>query len=99
MEILATSSGLKSADAVICARPCVFLGVVVLGDGTNTCNVVMYDNASAASGTVVGKAKVKAGDMMNYLPSAGEGGVVCNAGLYADVTGTGAEYIVYYSLL
>lgn len=99
MEPAVNSSGLKSADGVICARPCIFYGVTLLTDGTNAGTIVLYDNASAASGTVVAKSKQTGAALMaTHMCDVGVG-VVCNAGIYADVTGTGAEYIVYYSLL
>ncbi len=91
------SSGLRTADAAICARPCIYWGARVTGDGTNAASIVAYDHATAASGTAVDKVKIAAaGVWADSVPSVG---VECLNGLYIDVAGTGAEYIVYFSLL
>lgn len=91
-----TSSGLKSADAVIMAMPGRMFYVQLLGDGTNAASLVLYDNASAASGLVLAKLSLDAG-LVQSEPFAVEAGVVANNGIYADVSGTGAEYIVYFA--
>lgn len=93
----ATSSGRKTADAAIAARPCLLKSVILEGDGTNACNVTLYDNASAASGTVLAKVLLQAsGPTCIVFDSAG--GVEASNGIFADVTGTGAAYIVHFSL-
>jgi hypothetical protein len=97
MSCPANTSGLKSADAAIMARPGKLRGLQVLADGTNAATVVLYDNASAASGTVLAKVVVDA-TLTTDAASIPEDGIVCANGIYADVTGTGAEYIVYYEL-
>lgn len=93
----ATSSGRKTADSVICSRPALLKSLILEGDGTNACSVVLYDNASAASGTVLAKLLIQAsGPQVVSFDSAG--GIEANNGIYADVTGTGAAYIVHFSL-
>ena len=87
MKNPATSSGLKSADAVIMAMPGTFKGLIVITDGTNAATVTLYDNASAASGTVLAKMVVAGADSSKELV-VGECGVVANNGIYADVSGT-----------
>jgi len=55
----------------------------------------LYDNASAASGTEVFKQVVTGtNDAIPY--SMPDGGIYCKNGIYADVTGTGAGYIVFF---
>lgn len=98
----ATSSGRKTADAAIIARPCLFKGLILEGDGTNACNVILYDNASAASGTVIAKLLLSASTTaIDSVPKTSSfvlaDGIECNNGIFADVTGTGAAYIVHYS--
>lgn len=88
------SSGLKSADAVIATGRNRINAVTLITDGTNAGNVVVYDNASAASGLVV--AKVSGSGAQNTVHVIFENPVICEDGIYADVTGTGANYIVYY---
>jgi hypothetical protein len=95
----AQSSGLKSADTAIHSGPCIYLGAKALGDGTNAATVIIYDNASAASGTVVGKSVVDAGLTEGSDLVCPEGGVYCQNGLYLDIGGTGAEAIVYFRKL
>lgn len=91
----ATSSGLKSADAIILAAPGTLLGLIIVTDGTNDATVSLYDNASAASGNILAKFVVKGADLAKELVIS-ECGVVANNGIYADVSGTGANYIVHY---
>jgi len=91
----AQSSGLKNADATIYTGPCVLMGFKILADNTNAATVVFYDNTSAA-GTVIGKGQVDATLVESTSDGIPAGGVICNNGIYADMTGTGAEYIVYF---
>ncbi len=89
----ATSSGSKSADAAILTQPgrllCIDLNPPAASDAT----LVIYDNASAASGTV----------LMTVTATAGQGSVhietdrICNNGIYVDVTGT-TTYVIGYSV-
>jgi len=90
------SSGLKSADAAIMAQPGKLTSLMVCADGTNAATVVLYDNASAASGTVIAKIIVDAGATQESFSV--DFPIDCLNGIYADVTGTGAEYIVHYQL-
>jgi len=91
-----TSSGLKSADAAISAIGAYLHGVYLISDATNACNVVIYDNASTNSGTVLAKLSIPASTTAPQFITFNNP-VSANAGIYADVTGTGANYIVYYS--
>lgn len=94
MSCPATSSGLKSADAAIMAAPGKLRGLQVIADGTNAATVIIYDHASAASGTVLCKVVVDAG--ATYEVAMPDGGIVVNNGIYLDIGGTGAECIVYF---
>ena len=87
------SSGLLSADAQIYTGRGTLQGLTVLTDGTNAATVTLYDN-TAASGTVIAKLVVAGADRQgfqswNFHPR-------CLNGIYADVSGTGASYIVHY---
>ena len=55
------------------------------------------ENASAASGTVLAKLTVDAG-LTQAEPLILPHGLIANNGIYCDVTGTGAEYIIGYAL-
>lgn len=88
------SSGLKTADAVIAAGKNRINAITLLGDGTNAASVILYDNATAASGTVLAKVTQLATGRLTHIIF--ENPVIADNGIYADVTGTGAEYIVYF---
>lgn len=88
------SSGLKTADAVIQTGRNRINAITLLGDGTNAASVIVYDNASAASGVVLAKITALATDRFTHVLF--ENPVVAEDGIYADVSGTGAEYIIYY---
>ena len=90
----ATSSGLKTADGVITAMPARIHSVVLAG-GSDASSVIVYDNASAASGTVLVKLVALTGDCQVYhTPN----GLQANNGIYIDVTGTGVGVTVQYEL-
>ena len=88
------TSGLLTADAAVATGRAIVAGVIIITDKTNDAALILYDN-TAASGTEVFKALVPGtNDTAFYqLP---EGGVRCYNGIYADIAGTGAEYIVLY---
>lgn len=88
------SSGLKTADAVIQTGRNRVNAITLLGDGTNAASIIVYDNASAASGVVLAKVTALAATRFTHVLF--ENPVVAEDGIYADVAGTGAEYIIYY---
>jgi hypothetical protein len=88
------SSDLKSADAAIAAGANRVNAVTLLTDGTNAASVILYDNATAASGKVLAKVKATGAELIKHVLF--ENPVYAENGIYADVTGTNAEYIVYY---
>jgi len=88
------SSGLKTVDAVIQTGRNRINAITLLGDGTNAASVIVYDNPSAASGVVLAKVTALAATRFTHVLF--ENPVVAEDGIYADVSGTGAEYIVYY---
>lgn len=90
----ATTSGLKTADAAILAMPGRLKSLLVVSTGA-AATVTLYDNASAAAGTVLAKLVVPT-DLTQEI-SFSECGVVANNGIYADVSGADAAYIVYYT--
>jgi len=88
------SSGLQTADAAIQVGRNRINAITLLGDGTNAASLIVYDNASAASGTVLAKVTQLATARLTHIIV--ENPVICDNGIYADVTGTGAEYIIYF---
>ena len=94
MSCPATSSGLKSADGAISTLPARLKALIVEADGTNKATAIVYDNPSAASGTVLAKLVVNAGDTSGAIVNLD---VIANKGLYLDVDGDGAAAIVHFS--
>lgn len=87
------SSGLKGSDAVILDNPGVLVAIIVITNESDNATAIVYDNASAASGKVLGKVVVKGADLMG-------GELKINAlarnGLYLDISGAGAEALIRY---
>lgn len=90
------TSGVKAADAVILAVRGYFYGIEIITDGTNSAAVIVYDNATAASGTVVFKGTVPGAS--NFGGALFIQPVEMFNGIYVDMTGTGMNYIVYYKI-
>jgi hypothetical protein len=68
--------------------------LTVITDGTNNATVVLYDSASAASGTVIAELWVPGALISDRQVWTFPRKV--SAGIYADLTGTGASCIVEY---
>ncbi|KKN72800.1 hypothetical protein LCGC14_0406550 [marine sediment metagenome] len=88
------SSGEKTSDTAIVAVAAQLGGILIITDGTNDATVILYDNATAASGTKLWEAKVPGSD--EYGGCMFPEPVEAMNGIYADLTGTGASCIVYY---
>lgn len=89
----AVGSGEKIADAVVYSKKCYITAVEVITDGSNDAVVVIYDSPTGANGSVIKEITVAGGD--NY---GGRNWVFprkCD-GIYVDVSGTGASYIIEY---
>ncbi len=92
-SVFAVSSGVKSASAAISSVPALLVGFSVTTNGTDNATLTLYDNASSASGTVIGQATVL-GSQMNYnlaynIP------VKASNGIYLSLSGTGATALVF----
>ena len=87
------SSGSITSSSVVSKYPCLLTDLAVYADGTNGATVVLYDNASAASGTIIGKVIVpalsKSGGLVIPIP------VKASNGVYISITGTNASAIVF----
>jgi len=88
------SSGLKTTDSAIAVGRNRINAITLIADGTNAASVVVYDNATTTSGTVLGKVTAVSGQGTVHVIF--ENPVIAENGVYADVTGTGAAYIVYF---
>jgi hypothetical protein len=88
------SSGEKTSSSAIYAGSAWITGVEVITDGTNDAKLILYDNATAATGKVILE--------MTVIGSANFGGREpgfpphCYNGIYGAITGTGASFIVEY---
>lgn len=93
MNYLTSSGELTSSQAVL-AAPGAIAVVSVTADGTNAADVIVYDNPSAASGTVLAHVKVKATDVFDMLHLTVP--AVANNGIYVSISGTGAKAVIHY---
>ena len=92
----ATSSGEKTSSSAILAMPGALRSVSVTADNTNQATVIIYDNASAASGTILARIIVDAGLVYEtFIPPTP---IVALNGLYASISGTGAACVVHYTI-
>lgn len=91
-----TSSGLQTADGGGAITQTCYLHAVTLIPTGADATVVVYDNATAATGTAV--AKLFAPSATASVHFTFDTPVYCSNGIYADVTGASAGYIFYYSL-
>lgn len=93
MATSSNSSDLLTVSALIATGKNRINAITFLGDGTNASTLVIYDNVSA-TGKVVAKLVNKATDQQNHVIFTNP--VVCERGVYAALSGTGGNYIVYY---
>lgn len=94
MNFSVTSSGLITADGAVYALPCKLWGLS-LSPAAAASSIVVYDNASAASGTVLAKLSVAANTQTVNITF--NQGVQAQFGLYVDISGASADAVVYYS--
>ncbi len=90
------SSGLKTSSAAIAGRSAALHSVTLL-PGSDANSIIVYDNASAASGKILaqinGLANAKSETIIFKHP------VAANLGLYCAVSGTSAAYVISYTPL
>ena len=89
------STGLLTADKTVITGKSILTGFLVVTDGTNNATIVIYDNTSAA-GTELAKIVVLGASY--FGGGTFEIPIRCTKGIYADITGTGASYIIYYNV-
>lgn len=75
-----------TADGVIKGSSGRVYAFWITGDGTNAGRVIFYDNATAASGTILMELRCGANETRFVLVP---GNQICLAGIYADVTTVG----------
>lgn len=87
------SSGVLNADTLLFTGRNRVNAITVLTDGSNAATVELYDN-TAASGTKRVVGKCVGANLINHIIF--ENPVLFESGIYADVTGTGATFIVFF---
>lgn len=87
------STGVKNADFLIATGRNRVNAITVLTDGTNAATVELYDNTTN-TGTIRAVGKCLGASLINHIIF--ENPVLFENGIYADVTGTGATYIVFF---
>lgn len=91
----AKSSGLLAVGTnVVKAGKTYLKSVSLTGDGTNQATLVVYDNASADTGTVLAKLKTNAVGMTSEMEFVYP--VKAENGLVAVVSGIGAEAVLTF---
>lgn len=92
----ARSSGSIAAAAatVVSAQRTLLRGLMVISDGTNTATGIVYDNASAASGTVLARATATTTQGFSYVSFPAP--VQAENGITIAVTGTGTPTAIVY---
>lgn len=82
-----------TADGVVKAAPGSLVSVLLTAGDAAAASIVLYDNASAGSGTVLATLKAAQGTSVQWSP---ECGYVAANGIYADITGaSAAAYVVF----
>jgi hypothetical protein len=82
-----------TADGVVSATPGSLVAVLLTAAGDQA-TIILYDNASAASGTKLATLKAAANTTAAWTPASPQ---VASLGIYADVTGTTPEATVLYT--
>lgn len=92
------SSGLQTADALIMTRSSGswkrLCGVELIPGAAADATLILYDNTEA-SGTVIAKIKADAAGLVTGFAPSGFS-ILVSTGIYADVSGADAAYIVWY---
>jgi len=87
---VAESSGELAADTAVRAEPAILFGATLVG-GSGAATLKIYDDVDSADGTMLLTATAAAGATANIRITP----VAARYGLYADVNGAGAKFIVY----
>jgi len=89
---MAVASSTKASSGAVKASPGMLAGVI-LAAGSDTATVIIYDNASAGSGTVLAKLTAVTNTSASVIFPAP---VVASKGIYAALTGTAVSVSVLY---
>lgn len=92
------SSGRKTSDATITQRTGALLAGVTLEPAATVCTLAVYDvvlAASKADGKMLALVETNSGEYgtKDWVPCEP---IRVNSGIWCDVTGTGAKYVIHY---
>lgn len=87
------SLGEKTADGVLHNGPTRLAAILIITDGTNPADIIIYDNNSAASGLKLFEGGVAGNGRSKYNEF--NPPIKAENGMYLDITGTGASCIIY----
>jgi len=90
----ATSTGSQNADGQAVALECAVTSIELKSDGTNAATLSVYDGTST-SGVLIASLSIPASTAAPQFVTFNIP-VCCTKGVYADVGGTGATYIIQY---
>lgn len=93
MTTSSLNTGVLSASSLTYTGRNRINAVSLFGNGTNTATLDIYDNTSAA-GKVAVRVQVRASDYQNHVIFTQP--VLMENGIFNQLTGTGANYILYY---
>jgi len=88
------SVALTSSPVVVCTTGGYYHGIAFIAGSTSSSEIIIYDNASTASGEIIDTLLVDTGKNVwidRYIP------VVAKNGIYVTITGTGFKGALYYS--
>ena len=93
MSTSSLSSGLQTTSTLIATGRNRINAIIFLGDGTNSSTLSIYDNTSGSgkvSVKLINKATEQQNQVIFTMP------VYFENGIYAQLSGTGGNYIIYY---
>jgi hypothetical protein len=94
----AKSYGYLTATTQIVSRPCILLGFqLTAGSATTTLSV--YDSIAGTTNASMLDQHVLAANSNSANQWFGPQGIYCGSGIYAALSGTGASFMLYYSLV
>lgn len=88
-----TSSGELSSSAAALAAGGLLMSVILI-PGSAASTVIVYDNPSSASGTILAEltGAANASSVVLAMPS----GIYARTGMYVSISGTGAKALISY---
>lgn len=89
------SSGYTTSDRLITSKPAYYYGCILLSSAS-TGTITVYDSTTVETGKEIYKASVGLIEITRLHSAANP--IECFKGIYCDVTGTGAGFIIYYKI-